>query len=294
MKQIGSLNFTIKSSTRKPGEILPVWKKLFGNGLFMVGSDQWKRMHKIAIRGMGSNKMRLYLPSILQSADRVIGTLESQALDAKEKGEKKFAVNTTVLFRNYATEAIMKVGFGESLNKEEILKLGKKFAHAMELGSEPQSMFNAYLMLPLESNKKLWRDIDELHAVGKALVNKFRDKDTGSLLQALCEASDGDEMFTEDECVHNVYSFIGAGIDTTSTALTHCVTLMALYPDIQEKGFLPLTLICFPLLLLCFPLQRSLASLIALLLRYSSFASLYITFAYCSLAAFSCSSSRDP
>ncbi|GAB5353697.1 hypothetical protein AAMO2058_000056400 [Amorphochlora amoebiformis] len=246
LKIVGSLDVSIKKSTRVLDRIMPVWKQLFGNGLFMVGSNDWKRMHKIAIRGMGSNKMRFYLPAVIKCAKNVIYKLESERKVYEEKGTKSFIVDCADLFVDYATEAIMTVGFGESLAEDEIRRLGKKFAHVTDIGTLPLYMMRSYWMLPLPSNIQLKRDIAELHKVGRELTRKFRKglnssdfshnpKQTGSLLEALCTASDGSETFTEEECVHNIYSFIGAGIDTTSTALTHCAVMLALHPLIQQK-----------------------------------------------------------
>ncbi|GAB5366000.1 hypothetical protein AAMO2058_001106900 [Amorphochlora amoebiformis] len=245
IKQMCSQNFTIRSSTRDLHVRFPVWTMLFGEGLFMVGSDKWKRMHKIAIRGMGSNKLRFYLPAVLECSDRVISHLQDSAKEAEKKNKSEFLVDTEELFRNYATEAIMSIGFGQSLAYNEISRLGKKFVNVMEKGSTPIYMVNAYIFSPLPGPTSLRRDIGELHSTCRQIVREYRHakkkepstepQAIGCLLQALCDASDGDDMFTEEECVHNVYSFIGAGIDTTSTALTHCALLLSLYPEIQDK-----------------------------------------------------------
>eukprot|EP00954_Amorphochlora_amoebiformis_P002708 212712-Amorphochlora_amoeboformis.AAC.1 len=104
-------------------------------------------------------------------------------------------------------------------------------------------MLTLYFKSPLPGPTKLRNDIDELHAISSEIVKKFRkdmkekdvEEEGGALLKALCRASDEGDTLTDEEVVHNVYAFAGAGIDTTSTGLTHLMITLAERPEIQEK-----------------------------------------------------------
>mmetsp|Transcript_2968 Transcript_2968/g.5497 ORF Transcript_2968/g.5497 Transcript_2968/m.5497 type:complete len:243 (-) Transcript_2968:211-939(-) len=65
---------------------------------------------------------------------------------------------------------------------------------------------------------------------------KLDDNFTGSLLSALCEKADDGSEFSDDLVLQNVYSFLFAGLDTTSTALAHTLVHLARHPEIQERA----------------------------------------------------------
>jgi len=252
-KTLFAADITIRKTTRRMKDGLPVWKMLFGDGLFMIGPEKWKRQHKICVRGMGSRHLKNYYPAVVSCVNKASNSLAKILGNARE-----VKMNVGPLFQSYTTEAIMRIGFGESLSQKDVERLGKVFCEVMEAGTSPMYLFRAYLHSPLPGPRKLRRDIAELHAVCGEIVRRCRNEEklashatntesgdietkaksaNGSLLKALVKASDANgDQFTERECVHNVYSFVGAGIDTTSTALMHMATVLAERPEFQSKA----------------------------------------------------------
>ena len=58
---------------------------------------------------------------------------------------------------------------------------------------------------------------------------------SSSLLAVLCDAADEGDQLSEEEVVHNVFAFMIAGMDTTSTTLSHLVCCLASHPDVQRE-----------------------------------------------------------
>eukprot|EP00954_Amorphochlora_amoebiformis_P026547 1380005-Amorphochlora_amoeboformis.AAC.2 len=93
VQKLLGLEITIKKTTRKGDETLPVLKKLFGKGtrtcdstvqsntlhplgLFMIRSHEWKRQHRVATRGMGSKHIKAYTPVVIEVIKRVHNSLQ--------------------------------------------------------------------------------------------------------------------------------------------------------------------------------------------------------------------------
>ena len=88
-RRVLSAAVTLRATTRNIGAILPVWNMLFGDGLFMLPPDRWKRVHRIALRGFGTRHTRSYYPTIRACAlefvaalDRALGGGTGDAADA--------------------------------------------------------------------------------------------------------------------------------------------------------------------------------------------------------------------
>ncbi|GAB5355915.1 hypothetical protein AAMO2058_000245800 [Amorphochlora amoebiformis] len=238
VQKLLGLEITIKKTTRKGDETLPVLKKLFGKGLFMIRSHEWKRQHRVATRGMGSKHIKAYTPVVIEVIKRVV-----QDIEKKLEGKDEVDIDVLEMFQSFASETTMRILFGGELSQEDLLRTGKKFCDCIFEGMRPINMLTLYFKSPLPGPTKLRNDIDELHAISSEIVKKFRkdmkekdvEEEGGALLKALCRASDEGDTLTDEEVVHNVYAFAGAGIDTTSTGLTHLMITLAERPEIQEK-----------------------------------------------------------
>ena len=85
----------------------------------------------------------------------------------------------------------------------------------------------------------------ELHKRGFASVVNGGDSTDGdlgnvkkrpTLMEVLIEASDSEAgSLTTYEVVCNLLAFVAAGVDTTSTTLTHIAVALAKHPRVQQK-----------------------------------------------------------
>ncbi|GAB5371124.1 hypothetical protein AAMO2058_001552700 [Amorphochlora amoebiformis] len=240
--------FTMKSSTRKGDETLPVLKMLFGRGLFMARSDVWKRQHRIAVRGVGSRHFRDFCPTVLDCAKRLIARIDGKM---KLNGSDRLTLDVLDTLQAFTSEVAFKILFGRSLASEEMAYVGKKFSEVIDTGMHPMYMLNLYAHSSFTGPKQIREAIEKLHKICREAVKAFRDQKAGedasgpresseadgSLLGALCAASDAGDALSDEEVVHNVYSFAGAGIETTSTAIANTLIALAEHPEIQDKLF---------------------------------------------------------
>ena len=234
--------FTMRDSTRNI--MLPTWHLLFGRGLFMVDGETWKRQHRIAIRSFGSSQTEAFRP-IVQAItkdfiDRLPATLGLGSDGAAEFFPEKH-------FAGLALSIICTIAFGNGGGDEEGRRGVAMMTQAFDDNWAYQTRFGAltvvpgFIHLPTKANREMKANIERMHSVCRRLVTEYRSTGkTGqmegtSLLKVLCDAADGSDVLSNEEVVHNVFSFMAAGMDTTSTTLAHLVCCLASHPRVQDK-----------------------------------------------------------
>ncbi|GAB5369904.1 hypothetical protein AAMO2058_001446700 [Amorphochlora amoebiformis] len=102
-----------------------------------------------------------------------------------------------------------------------------------------------FIDMPFETPRKIRSAIKELQEYGARVVKNHRTKmkegkidpnAKGTLLSALCEKAEDGSEFSDTLVLENVYSFMFAGLDTSSTALAHAMIHLARHPAVQEKA----------------------------------------------------------
>eukprot|EP00469_Lotharella_globosa_P006671 CAMPEP_0167786588 /NCGR_PEP_ID=MMETSP0111_2-20121227/8885_1 /TAXON_ID=91324 /ORGANISM="Lotharella globosa, Strain CCCM811" /LENGTH=348 /DNA_ID=CAMNT_0007678005 /DNA_START=361 /DNA_END=1407 /DNA_ORIENTATION=+ len=139
------------------------------------------------------------------------------------------------------------IGFGdEGITAHQRDQIGYNFDKVSRATESLWWLLPWSLSLPTKGARALKKSIQELHDIGNEMCRKHQEqlakgvdtgKATGSLLRALCEASEAseDERLSDTLVTHNVYAFMGAGNDTTSTALGHVAVMLARHRHVQER-----------------------------------------------------------
>lgn len=208
----------------------------------MVSGDVWKRQHRIAIRSFGSASTVGFLPSVVTVCERFVSQFVPDA--AKAPGELA-VFKPSDAFTPLALEVICSIAFGLDDEPEVLKRIADLSVLIFDAIRQrgPLMMIPGYLRLPTPTNVAALAAIDELHNICRTLVKRYRDSERdnedgqGNLLAVLCDAADGEEKLSDIEVVHNVFAFMVAGMDTTSTTLAHAVCCMASHPSVQNKLF---------------------------------------------------------
>src|ERR671932_698334 len=90
---------------------------------------------------------------------------------------------------------------------------------------------------PTPVNRQLGRARRDLFAVCDQIITARRARDAGEhdLLRLLLDARDSGTAMTDAEVRDQVLVFLLAGHETTSTALTFALYLLARHPEVQQK-----------------------------------------------------------
>ncbi|GAB5369905.1 hypothetical protein AAMO2058_001446700 [Amorphochlora amoebiformis] len=242
MKRVYSTEILKKS--RRDLTKITIWERLFGRGLFMLSdANEWKKSHKVCIRGMGSKFLTDYYVTVQEVADKSVARLEEKI--KLHKGPIECEIRK--FFQDYTLEAIFLIAFGKGDSKpEERRRVADLFDTA--IGTQESDMrftLPGFIDMPFETPRKIRSAIKELQEYGARVVKNHRTKmkegkidpnAKGTLLSALCEKAEDGSEFSDTLVLENVYSFMFAGLDTSSTALAHAMIHLARHPAVQEKA----------------------------------------------------------
>ena len=93
--------------------------------------------------------------------------------------------------------------------------------------------------LPLERNRSIERSSETIRDVARQMIRQKRAKwESGSSTSEdidIVSVALRSGNFTEEELVDQMMTFLGAGHETTSTALQWCVYVLCKHPDIQSR-----------------------------------------------------------
>ncbi|GLT37630.1 hypothetical protein SLA2020_119350 [Shorea laevis] len=215
-----------------------------GYGIFNVDGELWLAQRKLASHAFSTNSLREFVVNTLQDEveNHLVPVLERSA-------EAAVVVDLQELFRRVASNMICKVSLGIdrcSLDPSlPVLPLDSAFDMASEIcarrGAAPLFLiWKIKKWLGIGSERKLKDAVREVHAyVAEVIEDKKQKIGTGDneissdqqdLLSRLIVSGHEEEMIRD-----MMISFILAGRDTTSAAMTWLFWLLSCHPEIERE-----------------------------------------------------------
>ncbi|KAI9071941.1 hypothetical protein K1719_046086 [Acacia pycnantha] len=216
-----------------------------GNGIFNADGDTWKFQRQLSSHQFNTRSLRKFVETVVDTelSDRLIPILSSAAA-----GDSSAAVlDFQDILQRFTFDNICRIAFG--FDPAYLLPSlpETKFARAFEEGTKLSSeRFNAAIPLVwkikklfnIGSEKQLRMAISEVRGLAKRIVREkkqeLREKaslDSVDLLSRFLNSGISDEDFVTDI----VISFILAGRDTTSAALTWFFWLLRKHPNVEKE-----------------------------------------------------------
>ncbi|KAM1397562.1 hypothetical protein ACFX2I_015125 [Malus domestica] len=215
---------------------------LLGCGIFNVDGDLWSTQRKLASHEFSIKSLREFVVNTLEEEveHRLIPLLE-------EAAESQKVLDMQEILRRFAFDTVSKVSLGSDPFCLDLTRpvppLVKAFECAAEISAR-RSTAPLYLMwkikraLSIGSEKKLKEAVKVVHgSVHEIIQNKKkvfeRDgerSESHDMLSRLLLAGHSEEVVRD-----MVISFILAGRDTTSAAMTWIFWLLGKHPDITHK-----------------------------------------------------------
>ncbi|KAM1025609.1 hypothetical protein ACFX13_039440 [Malus domestica] len=216
---------------------------LLGCGIFNVDGDLWSTQRKLASHEFSTKSLREFVVKTLEEEveGRLIPLLE-------EVAESQRVLDMQEILKMFAFDTVCKVSLGTDPFCLDLSRpvppLVKAFDCAAEISAR-RATAPLYLMwkmkraLSIGSEKKLREAVNLVHgSVHEIIQNKRKilERDEGErieshdILSRLLLAGHGEEVVRD-----MVISFILAGRDTTSAAMTWLFWLLSKHPDITHK-----------------------------------------------------------
>uniref|UniRef100_A0A0E0BNZ9 Cytochrome P450 n=1 Tax=Oryza glumipatula TaxID=40148 RepID=A0A0E0BNZ9_9ORYZ len=214
---------------------------LLGDGIFNVDGDAWRHQRKMASLELGSVAVRSYAYKIV--AQEVEARLMPVLANAADSGA---VVDLQDVFRRFAFDTICKISFGLDpgcLDREmPVSELADAFDAASRLSAMRGAAASPLLwkmkrFLNVGSERELKKAIKLIDGLAAAMIRERRKLGVANSHDLLSRfmASSGDDArgAADDKFLRDiVVSFLLAGRDTVSSALTTLFMILSKNPDV--------------------------------------------------------------
>lgn len=240
----------------------------FGEGLLATLGDQHKKQRKMMNPVFSINYMREQIPLFYEVTERLRTTLKTKLKDGSQEVDILRWMSRTAL------ELIGQSGMGYSFDKLAEEDASHPYSESMKkfsiLTGGPFGFFSTQYVFPLAAKFHLprvkrfivehipWKRIQEIkdsvdvmHNTSLEIIQTKKDalnntnldaakemlekKDIISILmKANAMASEADRM-TDEEVCGQVSTFVIAGMQTTSSAMSRTLHLLSINPDVQTR-----------------------------------------------------------
>jgi cytochrome P450 len=213
---------------------------LLGGGIFNVDGHAWRHQRKMASLELGSVAVRSYANKII--AQEVEARLVPLLADAADRGT---VVDLQDVFRRFAFDTICKISFGLDPGCLEREMPVSKLAHAFDTATRLCAMRGAAAspllwrmkrLLNVGSERELKEAIKLVDELAAAMIRERRKlgfTSSHDLLSRFMASAGGDAHAVDDKYLRDiVVSFLLAGRDTVSSALTTLFMLLSKNPAV--------------------------------------------------------------
>ncbi|XP_027062057.2 cytochrome P450 94A2-like [Coffea arabica] len=215
-----------------------------GDGIFNADGDKWKFQRQMSSHEFNTKSLRKYVETVVDTelSQRLIPILAAAAAD-------KTVLDFQDILQRFAFDNICKIAFGYDpqylLPSLPVAEFAVAFENATRISSDRFSspfplIWKIKRALNIGAEKKLSSAVRHVREFAQEIVKEKKQElkenselESGDLLSRFLSSGHSDETFVTDI----VISFILAGRDTTSAALTWFFWLVYSHPEV-EKGIL--------------------------------------------------------
>jgi len=217
-------------------------KDFLGHGIFNVDGESWKFQRQVASHEFNTKSLRKFVETVVDTeiSDRLIPILSSAAATGS-------VLDFQDILQRFAFDNICKIAFGFDpaylLPSPPQTKFAQAFEESVTISSERFSaliplVWKIKKLLNIGSEKRLRIAVSEVNEFSRKIIrekkHELRQKaslDSVDLLSRFLSSGHSDEKFVTDI----VISFILAGRDTTSSALTWYLWLLSKNPHVESE-----------------------------------------------------------
>ena len=235
----------------KPAPAKRFLRRVLGNGLINVEGNEHKRQRKSVASAFTGKNIRDLVPIFWSKANHFV-TAAAATMDvttATGSKSRSGTVEINALAQRITLDIIGKACFGRDLNTivNSDDELAQQYAVILDPGRRQyQTLFfliNAFLpewlvkIIPWERNQEVIRASQNLRTISRRIIAEKRaaiaekNVEGVDILSVLMKS----RTFDDDGLVDQLLTFLAAGHETTSTAITWASYLLAEHPEVQER-----------------------------------------------------------
>ncbi|XP_037083316.1 cytochrome P450 3A29-like [Pollicipes pollicipes] len=213
------------------------------NSLLRLRGERWKHVRRVLSPTFTTNKLKGMSPAINRSIQTFLDVLESNRLQGQP-------TNVYVAFRRLTLEVIGKCALAMDVHcqtdqHDPLMVMMTTILGSIPLmnflhGLQPLTRLLQPLLRTFGPASRVYRVDQQLQrwlrgVIQHRLQSGTVTTDVLQLLLAAQRADSSNQALTEEELLSNAYVFIGAGYETTSTALAFTSYLLARHQAVQSR-----------------------------------------------------------
>lgn len=251
-KILGEILVTKCYDFEKPKPLRNFLRKVLGDGLIVVEGDHHKFLRKNLMPVFGYRHIKNLYPIFWQKSVQLMQGMAQEIAEGptQQAGDSKEA-STVVEVNHWATKVTVDIIGLAAMGKDfQTLKnstdpLVEVYEELLEPTVEKQIYFVCQMLFPQKIISKLPWKINErqghiLHTLNSVTSGLVADKkasiktepESHKDILSICLRSDN---FSDPQLVDQLLTFLAAGHETTSSALTWTTYLLATHPEIQKS-----------------------------------------------------------
>ncbi|GLJ53564.1 hypothetical protein SUGI_1142600 [Cryptomeria japonica] len=226
-------------------------RDLLGTGIFNVDGEHWKLQRKVASFEFNTSSLRDFITEVVQGEiiHRLLPLLRKAAVEEKTQLD---------VLKRFAFDNICKVAFGTEPACLEFSLPVSQFADAFDLATQLscerfaaplQLLWKVKRLLNVGTEKRFSKAIRAIHEFAQEVIQtrkaeiSLSHQDLLSRFLSLDRSAAGvEDQGSYDDFVRDiVISFVLAGRDTSSAALTWFFWLLSSHPEVEQRINLEIT-----------------------------------------------------
>ena len=230
----------------KPFGIRAFLGRVIGFGLIMSEGDAHKKQRKALTPPFNIRNIRALYPLMWEKVGVLVDQLNKEMAVGSKKGKGVVEVShwASRLTLDIIGPAALSRDFATLTSDDD--PVAEAFGEILDPSPELVTFMVANMFVPqfictrvpVRANKLIWTNVTKLRELCRTILSEKHDKlkklEEGSeedILQNIIESG----QFTDDEVVDQMLTFLAAGHETTASALTWGLYLLAQDQEIQEK-----------------------------------------------------------
>jgi len=211
--------------------------ELGADGLFNAEGAEWRRLRRMAMRGLNAGYLRNAFGTITRSTDRLRDRWAAVATGQR--------VDVLDDLMSYSLEVVVGLAMGHDLDavrRRDEEGLHRQLPKLLEVLTRRMNLPVPYWRwVRLPGDRRMDATVAELGALIRERYAEARSRvaagaEPGTYVESLAHASlNGHEDFTEEVAVGTVLNMLVAGEDTTAATAAWALHYLSINPEVQQK-----------------------------------------------------------
>lgn len=222
------------ASFPKHGFLRGLLDPLIGNSVFAASGPEWAEQRAMVNPAFGHTALKRVFALMSEAVDDLVARLEREDLSKP--------VDIDPFITHVAADIIFRTLFSRPLTERESREIYDGF-HAYQKHAQRAVMLRLYRLPQLGYGRRADRDANRIHAVFAAEVaqrfaaTRQRGERGDDILQSLIDAHHPEtgRVFTEAEVMEQISTIFLAGHETSASAITWALYLLACDPELQAQ-----------------------------------------------------------